>query len=112
MIKVNGEEEWEVEKILAIHMHRWKLQYKIKWVGYDDNPEWYDARNMKFSPYLPRDFHKKYLDRSRPPKKTTGKSAGKAKMLKIGQIMTDLFRRNVPRELMKPRKPPKKTINN
>jgi hypothetical protein len=38
MIKVNRE-EWEVEKILAVHIHRWKLQYKIKWVGYDDNPE-------------------------------------------------------------------------
>jgi hypothetical protein len=39
MIEVNGEQEWEVEKILAVHMHHWKLQYKIKWVGYDDNPE-------------------------------------------------------------------------
>jgi hypothetical protein len=39
MIKVNGEQEWEVEKILAVRMHHRKLQYKVKWIGYDDNPE-------------------------------------------------------------------------
>jgi hypothetical protein len=29
MIKVNGEQEWEVEKILTVymHLHRWKVQY-------------------------------------------------------------------------------------
>jgi hypothetical protein len=90
MIEVNGEQEWEVEKILAVRMHHRKLQYKVKWIGYDDNPEWYDARNMKFSPHLLRDFHKEYPDHQTHRRTwITGKSAGKAtKMPKIGRMIT------------------------
>ena len=32
-IEVDGEEEWEVEEVLAVREHRGKLQYRVKWLG-------------------------------------------------------------------------------
>jgi hypothetical protein len=34
-IKVNGELEWEVEKILLSYVQYSKLYYKVKWKGWD-----------------------------------------------------------------------------
>ena len=50
-IEVNGEYEWEVEEILAVCLHWGKLQYKVKWVGYDNDPTWYPAANFIGSPH-------------------------------------------------------------
>ena len=33
------------------------LYYRAKWVGYDDDPEWYPAADFKYSPHKLRDFH-------------------------------------------------------
>lgn len=49
--------EYEVDEIIKARVRRKKLQYRAKWVGYDDDPEWYDASNFKNSPYKLRDFH-------------------------------------------------------
>jgi hypothetical protein len=53
----DDEDEYEVEKILNARVHRRKLQYRAKWLGYEDDPEWYDASNFKNSPHRLRDFH-------------------------------------------------------
>jgi transposase InsO family protein len=67
-IEVNGEAEWEVEKILASRLFRKKtLQYRAKWVGYDTDPEWYNAQNFKASPHMLRDFHKDNPSAAGPP---------------------------------------------
>ena len=42
-ITVDGETEYEVERILAVRHFRRRLQYRAKWKGFDDDPEWYDA---------------------------------------------------------------------
>lgn len=57
-MEINREEEWEVEQVLAARLRYGKLQYPLKWTGFDDDPEWYDAANLKNSPHLIRDFHK------------------------------------------------------
>jgi len=43
-VEINGEKEWEVEQILASRIYRGRLQYRVKWKGYDDDPQWYPAR--------------------------------------------------------------------
>ena len=52
-----AEDEWEVEKLLAARGQRGKLQHKVKWIGYDDDPPWYNAGNLRKSPVAIRDFH-------------------------------------------------------
>lgn len=49
--------EYEVEKILEARIYYRKLQYRVKWIGYTDDPEWYNAANFKNSPYKLREFH-------------------------------------------------------
>jgi len=42
---VDGDEEWQVDEILDSRMRYRKLQYLVKWTGYD-RLEWEDARNI------------------------------------------------------------------
>lgn len=63
------DDEYEVEKLLDARVYRAKLQYRVKWVGYDDDPEWYDASNLKNSPYKLGDFHTANPTRPGPPKR-------------------------------------------
>jgi hypothetical protein len=37
-IQVNGEDEWEVDEILASKTIRGSLYYRASWIGYDPNP--------------------------------------------------------------------------
>jgi hypothetical protein len=38
LIQVNGDNEWEVDEILASKLVRRSLQYRISWKGYNPNP--------------------------------------------------------------------------
>ena len=67
-IQVNGQEEWEVEEILAVRSRRGKLQYRVKWVGYDEDPEWYPASNLKNAPHKLRDYHFANPTKPGPPR--------------------------------------------
>ena len=44
-VEIDGEEEWEVEEVLDAKIRYWKLQYLIKWTGYDI-PDWWDAKDV------------------------------------------------------------------
>ena len=68
-VEIDGELEWEVEDVLAVRLNRSKLQYRIKWMGHDDDPTWYPARNFKGSPHKIRDFHNRYPSKPGPPKR-------------------------------------------
>ena len=68
-VEINGENEWDVEQILASRLIRGKLQYRAKWVGFDNDPAWYPARNFKGSPHRIRDFHRENPARSGPPRR-------------------------------------------
>jgi transposase InsO family protein len=56
-IQVTEDQEWEVEEIIAVRKTYQTLYYKAKWVGCDEDPEWYPAADFKYSPHKLRDFH-------------------------------------------------------
>lgn len=45
-LEVNSEEEWEVKVVLASQMYYGKLQYHVKWLGYDEDLNWYPASDF------------------------------------------------------------------
>jgi hypothetical protein len=68
-IEVQGDQEWEVHRIQAVRLHRGKLQYRVRWVGYDEpDPQWYPASNFKNSPQLLRNLHNRYPELPGPPR--------------------------------------------
>lgn len=62
-------QEWEVEKILAVRKVGRQLKYRVKWVGFDDDLDWYPSENFENSPYKLREFHRQYPDQPGPPRK-------------------------------------------
>src|SRR5450432_828250 len=68
-ITVDGESEWEVDDILAVRKHYGKLQYRVKWLGHDTDPEWYPATNVKYAPHKVRDFHVANPKKPGPPRR-------------------------------------------
>jgi transposase InsO family protein len=65
---INGEEEWNVEEVLASRVIKKTLQYKVRWSGYDEaDPQWYPARNFAHAPSQLRKFHLKHGNAEGPP---------------------------------------------
>lgn len=56
-INVTGDEEFEVQEILAVRKKRNKLEYRVSWIGYDADLEWYPPSDLKYSPHKIREFH-------------------------------------------------------
>ena len=67
-IQVNGDDEWEVEEILASKLLREALHYRVKWTGYDSDPTWYPAWNFVGCPQKLQEFHNDYPEQPGPPK--------------------------------------------
>jgi len=67
-IQVNGDNEWEVEEILASKLVRGALKYRASWKGYDPDLEWYPAWNFVGSPQKLKEFHERYPEQPGPPK--------------------------------------------
>jgi hypothetical protein len=64
---VNSEVEWEVEEILNSRKFRHRLEYLIKWRGYDvAESTWESSLNLKNSPKLVRAFHEKFPSKPGP----------------------------------------------
>jgi hypothetical protein len=68
LIQVNGDNEWEVEEILASKIVHKTLQYRVSWKGYDPDPIWYLAWNFVGCPQKLREFHDNYPSQPGPPK--------------------------------------------
>ena len=63
-IIVEGKDEYKVEKILDSQIHRGKLQYLVKWLGYTHNKDqWIIKSNVAGSSELTKMFHKIYLQK-------------------------------------------------
>jgi hypothetical protein len=60
--------EWEVEHVLQSRKRRRKLQYQVKWVGVEHDPEFYDAEGFKGAPHKIKAFHDQYPKALGPPK--------------------------------------------
>lgn len=58
-VEPDAELEYEVEIFLNSHLFRKKLQYLVKWKGYDDSHnDWEPVDNVKNSKHLINKFHK------------------------------------------------------
>lgn len=68
-LNINGEDEWEVDEILAVRKLRNRLEYRVRWVGYDEDLTWYPARNFTSAPHKIKDFHDSHPDRPGPPRR-------------------------------------------
>lgn len=68
-ITVNDQDEWEVEEILASRLRYRKLQYRAKWIGYDNDLNWYPARDFKNSPVKLQIFHTTNPEAPGPPRR-------------------------------------------
>jgi hypothetical protein len=67
-IQVNGNDEWEVDEILASKVVQGSLRYQVSWKGYDPDPAWYPTWNFVGSPQKLKEFHKKYPEQLGPLK--------------------------------------------
>lgn len=56
-----------MEEILAVRRHYRKLQYRVKWLGHDNDDTWYPAGNFKTAPVKLMMFHNQYPRRPGPP---------------------------------------------
>jgi hypothetical protein len=65
--EVNGELEWEVEKILSSRVLYGKLHYKVEWRGWDPDDQWYPASNFKNAALELRRYHEQNPDEAGPP---------------------------------------------
>jgi hypothetical protein len=69
LLKVeDGEIEYEVQEVLAIKLIRGKLKYRVKWKGWDLNPNWYPASSLSNSPIILQAFYRVYPNRPSPPR--------------------------------------------
>ncbi len=61
-IVVKDEDEWEIDDILNSRRYRRRLQYRVKWKGYDNDLNWYNADDDEFmnAQEVVDDFHTKY----------------------------------------------------
>lgn len=67
-VNIVGDDEWEVDKILDVKLLRNKLKYCAKWLGWDDDPQYYPASNFKTAPNKLMEFHLEHQDKPGPPK--------------------------------------------
>jgi hypothetical protein len=66
---IDQEEEWEVEEVISSRLHYGTLQYQVSWKGWDPDPTWYPAENLKGSPGALRRYHDAYPDHAGPSKR-------------------------------------------
>ncbi len=62
---IDNEEEQKVEDILDARSHRGKIQYRVKWTGWDEDREWYDASGFDNFPEIVEDFYTRYPNKPR-----------------------------------------------
>jgi transposase InsO family protein len=66
---IAGQEEYDVDEILAVKLVRGDLFYRASWIGHDPDPSWYPARDFMGSPHKLRDFHLAYPEKPGPPRR-------------------------------------------
>ncbi len=66
-IVVNDKDEWEIDDILNSRRYRRRLQYRVKWNGYDNDLNWYNADDDEFmnAQKIVDDFHIRYSNKPR-----------------------------------------------
>jgi hypothetical protein len=62
LILEDGEQEYGVERVIAVKLVRNKLKYRIQWVGWNKDPVWYPASVLSNSPLVLQSFHDDNID--------------------------------------------------
>lgn len=57
-----------MQQIVASRVWNGKLQYQVKWEGWEDDSEWYPARNFKHATDALYQYHYCYPNAAGPPK--------------------------------------------
>jgi hypothetical protein len=70
-IVVNGQEEWDVEDVLASRGYYGKLQYRVKWTNSEPDPAWYYASDFIGCPHKLKEFHDRNPGLPGPPRYLT-----------------------------------------
>jgi len=68
-LQVNGNSEWEVDKILDSRMRWKKLCYRVSWLGRDPDPVWYPAGYFSNAPLALKSFHDANPEKPGPPRR-------------------------------------------
>ena len=66
-VEIDGEPEWEVQRIVASRIRRGKLQYQADWIGYDKDDTWYPASDFRHAPTVVQAFHTEFPNAAGPP---------------------------------------------
>lgn len=66
-INVTGDDEWEIEDILACRKQRGNLSYRVSWLNQDVDLTWYPASDVKYAPAKLREFHINNPTQAGPP---------------------------------------------
>jgi len=66
-IIIDGEQKWEVKKIFDSKKPKGRLKYRVQWLDYPKDLEWYDADGPEFTycQELVDEFHERYPHKSR-----------------------------------------------
>ena len=64
IVDEEGHEEWHVEEVLDSRIYRRRLQYLVKWVGYDRS-DWEPAEGVNKFEAVDR-FHQRYPEKPGP----------------------------------------------
>jgi hypothetical protein len=62
------QDEWEIEAILGSKLVSSKLKYRIKWLGADEDLEWYPCSDAMTAPHLVKAFHLRNPQAKGPPR--------------------------------------------
>jgi dipeptidase len=66
-LEIEGHDEFEVERILDSRIHYRKVQYLVKWVGYDaSHDSWEPVSHVDNAKKAVAEFHKKHPDAPAP----------------------------------------------
>jgi hypothetical protein len=68
-INVTGDDEWDLEEVLACRKNGKTLSYRVTWVNQDVDLDWYNASDLKYAPHKVRDFHLSNREQAGPPAK-------------------------------------------
>ena len=74
LVMINNKEKWKVEDIFNAKSYWSKLQYWVKWVGWDEIREWYDIAGFENFPKIVKDFYSCYSGKPRSGKLAVWKS--------------------------------------
>lgn len=56
-VNVTGDDEYDVDEVLACKIVNKELCYRVKWLNRDEDWEFYPASDLKYAPHKLRDFH-------------------------------------------------------